>query len=79
MQLFLHTDFEKLSLRRIHGLDLTARHTKEGMIEKSCIFLNEEPASCPDRSRAVLVGMVEAFGGKVRLVPLLPAIPFVFQ
>ena len=79
LQQFLHTNFEKLALRRIHRLDLTTGHTEEGIIEKTCIFIDKEPASCSDRSRAVLGRMVEAFGGKMRLIPLSPAITLIFQ
>ena len=79
LQQFPPTHFEKLALRRIHCFNLTTRHTKEGMIEKSCIFIKKEPASCSDRSRPVLVGMVEAISRKMGLVPLSPAVPLILQ
>ena len=78
-QPFLLTYFKELALRRVHCFDLTSHDAKKGMIEKSCIFINEKPPSCSDRSWAVLIGMIEAVGAEMWLIKLPPAVPFVSQ
>lgn len=78
MQKLLLTYFEEFALRRIHCFNLATHDTKKCMVEKPCILVDEKPASCSDRPRAVLVGMVEAVGGKLRLIELAPTILLVF-